>query len=278
MLDLRPLVQFVKCAYSKPKNPKIFCLICWRLGQIKGISSGKCLKYACKDVRPHVMTKAFIAVCVRPQLKVEVNVGSHHGDAWHAAATQNKPSSWCIGFYTAETFLDDDDNVDWHRLNTRVYIVQGDLMQASALYFMVNINRVKRRYSSSLILNTELWTLLMLALTGAISCNVGGVGTRKTFTLTHRLSRSQTFKDGHTGPRMEPPNKADKCETGVSLPDLFEVVVSSQMLVRGSLFVAKSCARMDQGHSSHTQTLHMSVDGMGWRVGGGQGGSSSVEN
>lgn len=152
------------------------------------------------------------------------------------------------------------------------------LMQASALYFMVNINRVKRRCSSSLILNIDLWTSLMLALTGATSCNVGGVGTRKTFARTHRPSRSNTFKAGHKAPRTEPPNKADKCETGVSLPDLFEVVVSSQMLVRGSLFVAKSCARTDQGHSSHTQTLHMSADGMGWRVGGGEGGCLSVEN
>lgn len=137
-------------------------------------------------------------------------------------------------------------------------------MQASALYFMVNINRVNRRCSYSLILYIELQTSLMVA----TSRNVGGLGTRKTFTRTHRLSCSKTFKDGHTAPRTEPPNKADKCETGVSLPDLFEVVVSSQMLVRGSLFVAKSCARTDQGHLSHTQTLHMSADGTGWGWGG----------
>lgn len=141
-------------------------------------------------------------------------------------------------------------------------------MQAGAPYFVVNINRVNRRCSYSPILNIELRTSLMLAFTEATSCNVGGVGTRKTFTRTHRLSCSKTFKDGHTAPRMEPPNKADKCETGVSLPDLFEVVVSSQMLVRGSLFVAKSCAQTDQGHSSHTQTLHMSADGMGRSRGG----------
>lgn len=50
----------------------------------------------------------------------------------------------------------------------------------------------------------------------------------------------------------------DKCEHLPSVP--FQMVLRSQMPVRGCMFVTKCFTYRDQGRSSRTQTLHMCAD------------------